>query len=62
GRQPVYAGGAWVEAAVYRREDLLPGQQFAGPAVITQADSTCWIPAGWIVRIDGWYNVVTSRS
>jgi N-methylhydantoinase A len=62
GSQPVYVDGVWLDAALYRREELLPGHRFAGPAVITQADSTCWIPPGWIVRIDGWYNVVSSRA
>jgi len=62
GSQPVFVDGGWSQAAVHARPELLPGHRFVGPALITQADSTCWIPPGWIVRIDGWYNVVASRS
>jgi N-methylhydantoinase A len=58
----VYAGGEWREAQVYDRAALEPGAALHGPAVLTQADTTTWVPAGWIGRIDGWYNVLLSRA
>lgn len=60
-RQPVFVSGEWQEAPVYRRADLRPGQEFCGPALIAQEDTTSWIPLGWSARIDGWYNVLASR-
>ena len=35
--------------AVYRRADLVPGQTFAGPAVVTQDDCTTVVPPGLTV-------------
>lgn len=60
--QRAYTAGTWQEVPVLTREALLPGHEAAGPVLITQADSTCWIPAGWKLRVDGWYNVIASRQ
>jgi N-methylhydantoinase A len=38
-----YFGGAWIEAAKYRRADLPTGYRIDGPALLTQADSTTLI-------------------
>jgi N-methylhydantoinase A/oxoprolinase/acetone carboxylase beta subunit len=35
---PVYADGAWHEAAIYTREALPLGAEIAGPAVIQQIE------------------------
>lgn len=37
----------WVEAAVYRREELAPGQIISGPCVVLQSDATTFIPSRW---------------
>jgi N-methylhydantoinase A len=37
---------------------LVPGAAFAGPAVVTQMDSTTVIPPGWRAIVDGWLNLV----
>lgn len=36
-----------VATAIYTREQLQPGDAFAGPAVITQLDATTVVPTGW---------------
>ncbi len=61
-RTKVYTKGERIDAQVYDRTALQPGAEIAGPAVLTQADTTTWIPPDWIGRIDGWYNVVLSRD
>nr|WP_255768707.1 hydantoinase B/oxoprolinase family protein [Maritalea mediterranea] len=42
-----YSGGAWQEADVYQRDDLRPGQQIAGPALIIEAIGTIVVEPGW---------------
>ena len=59
--QRVYSGG-WLECPVYAREELRPGCRAAGPALIIQEDTTAWLPPGWVVRVDGWYNGVASLA
>jgi len=60
--QPVFTAAAWCEAPVYRRSELLPGQEFTGPALIVQEDTTSWIPPTWKARVDEWYNILASRA
>jgi N-methylhydantoinase A len=54
----VYLDGGFVEAGVYRRDDLGPGDTFAGPAVVEQYDTTTLVPAGFRVSADAWGNLV----
>jgi N-methylhydantoinase A len=61
-RQPVFAAGTWRETPVYRRSDLQPSQELAGPALIVQEDTTSWLPPTWKARIDRWYNVLATRG
>ncbi|HTE16922.1 MAG TPA: hydantoinase/oxoprolinase family protein [Armatimonadota bacterium] len=60
--QPLHADGRWSECPVYERGLLTPGQALAGPALLTQEDTTTWIPASWFARVDGWYNVIITRG
>jgi len=59
--------GSWLEvrldgasrrAGLFARADLSPGQRFAGPAVVAQDDCTTVVPPGFVVRVDGWSNLV----
>ncbi|SFU62661.1 N-methylhydantoinase A [Methylobacterium sp. 174MFSha1.1] len=52
GTRPVYAGGAWHEAAIYSRETLPLGAEIVGPAVIQQIDATTVIEPGAVARVD----------
>ncbi len=58
GRRRLYWGGGTVEAAVYRRAALRPGDRLAGPAVIEQDDTTTIVPAGFGARVDPRWNVI----
>lgn len=60
-RQLVHFAG-WAECPVFDREALVPGQRLAGPALLTQEDTTTLVPPGWSGRVDEWYNVLLSRA
>lgn len=45
------------DVSLYRRNELLPGQTFAGPAVVTQDDCTTVIPTGFTVIVDEYANL-----
>ena len=53
GHRPVCldAGEGFRETPVYRRADLRPGHGLAGPAVITQRDTTTVVLAGQNVTV-----------
>jgi N-methylhydantoinase A/oxoprolinase/acetone carboxylase beta subunit len=40
-------------AAVYDRASLASGQEFAGPAIVEQSDTTVLLPRGWRCRVEG---------
>ncbi|HSD00201.1 MAG TPA: hydantoinase/oxoprolinase family protein [Casimicrobiaceae bacterium] len=56
-RRPVYFGG-WHDAAIYSREDLAPGMQFEGPAIVEQNDTTTVVEPGMVTRVDAYGNLL----
>jgi N-methylhydantoinase A len=52
-RRPVVFGGEEVESVVVRRDDLLAGHTFEGPAVIVEETATTVVPPGYDVTVDG---------
>jgi N-methylhydantoinase A len=58
GARPVWDDGRYVEAAVYARERLGAGEALAGPAIVEQYDTTCWVPAGWSATSDPHGNLI----
>jgi N-methylhydantoinase A len=65
--QPTRQASAWLDGAqrqidVYRRADLVPGQTFAGPAVVTQDDCTTVVPPGYVSRVDEYANLRITRE
>jgi len=44
-----------------QRAALSPGDSFLGPAVVEQYDTTTYIPEGFRVSVDRWYNLVGER-
>lgn len=57
GQRQVYFG-AWMDASIYQRENLLPGMQFHGPAVVEQADATTIVEPGMSVNVDALGNLI----
>ena len=43
--------GAETVAQVFERVALGVGQRIAGPAIVSQMDTTTWIPAGWTASV-----------
>jgi N-methylhydantoinase A/oxoprolinase/acetone carboxylase beta subunit len=39
-------------ARVYARAELAAGQDFAGPAIVEQPDTTTLVPSGWCCRVE----------
>jgi N-methylhydantoinase A len=54
----VYFDGEWLESKVYGREALVPGDSFAGPALITEYSATTVVPPACVASVDGFGNVV----
>lgn len=54
----IYFDGEWLESTVYGRDALVPGDEFAGPALITEYSATTVLPPGCVARVDGFGNVV----
>jgi N-methylhydantoinase A len=51
-----------VEAAVYNRAALKPGDTFAGPAIVEQDDTTTLLTHGWHCRVDALGNLLLERQ
>jgi N-methylhydantoinase A len=56
-RQVWFAGG-WRDTPVHRRETLMPGTRFVGPAIVEQLDTTVVIEPGQTVEVDAIGNLV----
>ncbi len=54
--------GRWHDTAIYHRENLLPGMEGEGPAIITSGESTAIITPNYRFRIDGTGTLIATRS
>jgi N-methylhydantoinase A/oxoprolinase/acetone carboxylase beta subunit len=43
---------------VFDRERLSPGMTFEGPAIVTQYDTTVFVPSGFTVEMDAGRNLI----
>jgi N-methylhydantoinase A len=55
-------GATTYGTAVYEREALPAGMTFAGPAIVTQYDTTTVLPPGWQARVDIVGNLIAERT
>jgi N-methylhydantoinase A len=60
-RGVVFKGQHW-QTTLVLRDHLVPGNAFAGPAVVLQMDATTVVPPGWAARVDDYGNMVLERS
>jgi N-methylhydantoinase A len=63
-RRPVWlaeAGGV-VDTPIYAREQLRPGNRFAGPAIVEQMDATTLVPPGMTARVDAYLNLILEAA
>lgn len=54
----VYLAERAAKVPVYVRDDLDAGAKFQGPAIITEYSSTTLVPAGRIIEVDAWLNLI----
>jgi N-methylhydantoinase A len=50
--------GKQLDAFMYDRDRLLPGDRFAGPAIVTEYSATTVVPPGSTASIDTYHNIV----
>jgi 5-oxoprolinase (ATP-hydrolysing) len=62
GTQRIYRKGEWLEAALYERSRLAPGQRIEGPAIVLQTDSTTLVLPGSEAEVDLWLNLVIRQT
>jgi N-methylhydantoinase A len=60
--RPVFAGGDWHDAHIVRQEEVHPGLELDGLAIIEMADTTIVIGAGQHGHVDQYGNVVIARG
>ncbi len=51
-------GGEWIETVIFDRNRLLPGNSFAGPAIVHEYSATTVVPLGCRVQVDEYSNLV----
>ncbi|MBI2767528.1 MAG: hydantoinase/oxoprolinase family protein [Chloroflexi bacterium] len=63
-RRPVWLAetGDFANCPIYAREELRPGNRFAGPAIVEQMDATTLVPPGWSARVDSYLNLILEAS
>ena len=54
--------GAWQEVPVRRRDEVAPGDSFAGPAIVEFPESTCVVRPGWRASLDDAGALLQERS
>jgi len=57
----MFAGGAWVDTALYERDALRPGDHVDGPAIIAEANATTVVEAGWRAEVTPHAHLVLTR-
>jgi 5-oxoprolinase (ATP-hydrolysing) len=58
----MFTAGRWHETPLYRREELAPGQQVEGPAIIAEANATTVVEPEWSARADEFDHLVLQRT
>jgi len=58
----LWAGGAWRQAGLYRREMLQPGARVSGPALVFEAHSATFVDVRWDLEVDAYGTLVLRRS
>ena len=59
---PVFANGAWHDAAVHHRADLAPGDRIEGPALVVEPNQTIVVEPDWQAELTGRNHVVLART
>ena len=62
GTQPLIEGGKRLDAALYRRDLLKPGDQLKGPAVIVEYSATTFVPSDFSCEVDRLGNLILTTG
>ncbi|RKK05695.1 hydantoinase/oxoprolinase family protein [Pseudoroseomonas wenyumeiae] len=64
GERPVWFPEAqdFVATPIYSRDELKPGNRFAGPAIVEQMDTTTVVPPGMTARVDPYLNLILEAA
>ena len=57
----MFGDGSWRDTAVYRREDIAPGDVLKGPAIVAEANATTVVEAGWQAGVTAHGHLVLRR-
>ena len=57
----MYVNGSEINTPIYKRDELIIGQNIPGPAIIVEATGTNIIDDGWSGTLDEHYNLILSR-
>ena len=57
----LFSGGKWHETALYRREDMRPGDVVHGPAIIAEKNATNIVEPGWRAEVTPLNHLVLNR-
>lgn len=58
----IYYGGEFIEAKVYLREKLLPGDIIKGPAIVSSFGGTTFVPPRYGCYVDGYFNLLIGKK
>ncbi|MDP6118861.1 MAG: hydantoinase B/oxoprolinase family protein [Planctomycetota bacterium] len=58
----IFSNGQWLKAAIHKRDDLDPGHQMPGPALIIEPHQTIVVEPGWGAAISARNHVVLTRA
>ena len=58
----MYVNGSEINTPIYKRDELIIGQNILGPAIIVEATGTNIIDDGWSGTLDKHYNLILSRA
>jgi N-methylhydantoinase A len=54
--------GTWMDTPIFRRIDLKPGMNVAGPAIVEQSDTTTVIEPRMNLRVDRFHNLIVEAA
>ena len=57
----MYVNSSEINTPIYKRDELIIGQNILGPAIIVEATGTNVIDDGWSGTLDKYYNLILSR-
>ena len=58
----MFVNGSKINTPIYKRDELIIGQNILGPAIIVEATGTNIIDDGWSGTLDKHYNLILSRA